>query len=240
MGQAYFITGTGTEIGKTVATSLLYLSLTSLGKSVTIFKPFQTGLDRENHTYPDISWYEEQLGVKDCGMYMLEPETSPHLAIKLTGRKVDEQRVIDRIHALKEEYEIVLVEGAGGIAVPLIEQDTHFYMTADLIKDCGLPVIFVSNSGLGSIHHVLTTQFYTALQNIDIKTILFNFFQHDNIIHRDNVETITKLTGLEPLVRIPAFKNVKEDLPAYIASLLKDQHYLQLLNEVFFNEYSIH
>lgn len=76
MGQAYFITGTGTDIGKTIVTSALYLSLQTLGKSVTIFKPFQTGINEENHTYPDISWFEQELGVKESGFYTLEPETS--------------------------------------------------------------------------------------------------------------------------------------------------------------------
>ncbi|MGG1572083.1 dethiobiotin synthase [Fictibacillus sp. NRS-1165] len=240
MGQAYFVTGTGTEIGKTAATTLLYLSLTAMGKRVTIFKPFQTGLNHTNHTYPDISWYDELLGLKDCGMYMLEPETSPHLAIKLAGERIDEQCIIDHIQSLKEEYDIVLIEGAGGIAVPLIEHETHFYMTADLIKDCGLPVIFVSASGLGSIHHVLATQSYTAMQNIEIKTIIFNFYQHENMIHRDNVETIAKLTALKPLLCIPAFKNVKDDLPGYTHTLLENPNYIQQLKEVFFNAYPIH
>ncbi len=144
MGQAYFITGTGTDIGKTIVTSALYLSLQTLGKTVTIFKPFQTGINEENNTYPDISWFEQELGVKESG-FTLEPETSPHLAIKLTGSLIDEKKVVERVHELEEMYDIVLVEGAGGLAVPLIERTEGFYMTADFIRDCGMPVLFVSS-----------------------------------------------------------------------------------------------
>ncbi|EIT86490.1 dethiobiotin synthase [Fictibacillus macauensis ZFHKF-1] len=234
MGKAFFITGTGTEIGKTVAVSVLFLSLKALGKKVTIFKPFQTGLLHESNTYPDLSWYEEQLHVKDAGMYMLEPETSPHLALNLTKAVVDPNRIINRVKELTAAYDIVLVEGAGGIAVPLIERENDFYMTTDLIKDCKLPAVLVSTSGLGAIHHVLTTKKYTEAANIDIATIVFNFFDKENIIHADNIRTITKLTKQQPLVTIPTFTTVESELPSYVDQLLQNTTYIQQLKEVFF------
>ncbi|KQU24717.1 dethiobiotin synthase [Peribacillus sp. FSL K6-1552] len=236
MGQAYFITGTGTDIGKTVATSLLYMSLQTMGKSVTIFKPFQTGLIHETNTYPDISWFEQELGVKAPGFYMLEPETSPHLAIKLTGQQIDEQKVVERVHELEQMYDIVLVEGAGGLAVPLIEREDSFYMTTDLIRDCNMPVIFVSTSGLGSIHNVITTHSYAKLHDISVKTILYNHYRPDDEIHRDNIQTVEKLTGLSGLACIPTFVDVRKDLRVYILDLLSNHEFTQQLKEVFKNE----
>lgn len=236
MGQAYFITGTGTEIGKTVATSVLYLSLKAIGKKVTIFKPFQTGLRYETNTYPDISWYEQELGVEAPGFYMLEPETSPHLAIKLTGQEIDAQKVIARIQELQQEYDIVLVEGAGGLAVPLIEQAEGFYMTKDLVKDSDMPVVLVSTSGLGSIHNVVTTYTYAKTLDIHVITILYNYFQHDHEIHRDNILTVEKLTGLAALACLPGFSNVREDLQDFVEDLLKNAEFTRQLKEVFDHE----
>jgi dethiobiotin synthetase len=236
MGQAYFITGTGTDIGKTIVTSVLYLSLSAMGKSVTIFKPFQTGLIAETNTYPDISWFEQELGVRAPGFYMLEPETSPHLAIKLTGQQIDKQKIADRIFELQQIYDIVLVEGAGGLAVPLIEHEDLFYMTKDLVIDCQLPVLFVSTSGLGSIHNVVTTYTYARTHDIRVKTILFNHYRQDDAIHQDNILTIEKLTGLAALACIPTLVDVKGDLKAYTLELLKNNEFTQNLKEVFKNE----
>lgn len=233
MGKSFFITGTGTDIGKTIATSVLFLSLQGMGKSVTIFKPFQTGLLEETNTYPDISWYEQQLGVRNAGFYTLEPETSPHLAAKLTNRKIDIPPVMGRIAELEQEYDIVLVEGAGGLAVPLYEQKDGFYMTKDFIRDGKLPVIFISTSGLGSIHYVVTAFSYAQTHQIEIKTILYNHYRENDRIHQDNLSTIEKLTGLTELVRIPTLNDAKTELKGYVSELLNDPEYTQKLKEVF-------
>ncbi|CAH0231466.1 ATP-dependent dethiobiotin synthetase BioD 1 [Peribacillus sp. Bi96] len=233
MGQAYFITGTGTDIGKTIVTSALYLSLQALGKSVTIFKPFQTGIIEESKTYPDISWFEQELGVKGSGFYMLEPETSPHLAIKLTGSQIDVKKVVERVHELEEMYDIVLVEGAGGLAVPLIERSDSFYMTKDFIRDCSMPVVFVSTCGLGAIHHVVTTHSYAQIHDIYVKAIVYNHYIPDDRIQNDNIATIEKLTGLTGLACIPTLADVRKDLRSLTLDLLRDQDYTQQLKEVF-------
>lgn len=233
MGQAYFITGTGTDIGKTIATSVLFMSLQAIGKRVTILKPFQTGLIEDTNTYPDISWYEQELGVKETGLYMLAPETSPHLAIKLTGQQIDVQKIINRINELQQQYDIVLVEGAGGLAVPLIERPDEFYMTKDLIKDAGLPLVFISPSGLGAIHNVVTAYTYAKLHRLDVRTIVFNHFRRDDQIHRDNIATIESMTGLTALAHIPTLSDAKTDLRDFVSDLLKNNDYMKLLKEVF-------
>ncbi|MFD2617487.1 ATP-dependent dethiobiotin synthetase BioD [Terrilactibacillus laevilacticus] len=132
-----------------------------------------------------------------------------------------------------QQYDIVLVEGAGGLAVPLFERTKGFYMTKDFIIDCKLPAVFISPSGLGSIHNVMTTYTYAKLHQLDVKTILFNHFNENNQIHRDNIDTIEKLTGLAALLRIPTFTNVKTDLRVYVSNLLKNDDYIQRLKEVF-------
>ncbi|TYR79425.1 dethiobiotin synthase [Priestia megaterium] len=238
MGQAYFITGTGTDIGKTIVTSFLYKILSNTGLKVAICKPFQTGYKEEIQGYPDIHWFESKLGVFNSGIYQLTPETSPHLAIRLTNQAVDKQVVITRIKELEKEFDIVLVEGAGGLAVPLIEEETGFYMTKDLIKDADIPIIIVSTSGLGAIHHTATTFSYAKTHGLCVKGLIFNQFDKKSDIHQDNIRTIEKLVDASLLACLPTFSDIDQDLTSYIENLMSNQHFITPLQEVF--GYAIH
>lgn len=232
MGQSFFITGTGTDIGKTITTGFLYYSLNKLGMKTTVFKPFQTGLIEETQTYPDLDWFQSVIGVSNAGFYALEPETSPHLAIKLQGAKVNIEAVLQRLKELEQTNDIVLVEGAGGLAVPLMEREDDFYMTKDFIKDANMPAILVSPSGLGSIHDVLTTNQYANHYEIPIQLLLFNRFEETNIIHLDNVETLKRIVQL-PALAIPFFEDVKNELECYCESCIQSEAFKKQIKEVF-------
>ncbi|MFJ8256330.1 dethiobiotin synthase [Peribacillus asahii] len=233
MGQAYFITGTGTDIGKTVVTSFLYKTLNQLGVKTMICKPFQTGYREDIQGYPDLHWFETELGVENSGIYQLKPETSPHLAIRLTQQEIDVQQILNRIQQLQKEFDVVLVEGAGGLAVPLIEQKTGFYMTKDLVIDAELPIIAVSPSGLGAIHDALTTFTYAQACQLNIQSIIFNRFNYTNEIHQDNVQTIEKLIAVSPLVCLPNFENIHTEMDSFIEKLLQNNHFVTQIQEVF-------
>jgi len=234
MGKSFFITGTGTDIGKTIATGFLYFTLNKLGIRTTVFKPFQTGLIEQTQTYPDLSWYESVLGVKNTGCYVLEPETSPHLAIKMQQAEVDIEAVLQRKEELEQTNDVVLIEGAGGIAVPLIEQESSFSMTKDLIQAADIPAVLVSLSGLGSIHNVLTTNLYAEYYGIPIHSFIFNKFDEESMIHQDNINTIQKMINL-PTFTIPEFKNVKRDLEEYVENCMKSELFRKEMKEVFYN-----
>ncbi|WP_102693794.1 dethiobiotin synthase [Rummeliibacillus pycnus] len=235
MGKSFFITGTGTDIGKTIATGFLYFTLNKLGIKTTVFKPFQTGLIEQTQTYPDLGWYESVLGVKNTGCYVLEPETSPHLAIKIQQAKVDIEAVLQRKAELEQTNDVVLIEGAGGLAVPLIEQEDSFYMTKDLIQDANIPAILVSLSGLGSIHNVVTTNLYAEYYQIPVHAFIFNKYDEENMIHHDNIDTIQKMINL-PTFTIPQLKNVKRDLEEYVENCMKSELFRKEMKEVFLNE----
>lgn len=232
MGQAYFITGTGTDIGKTVVTSFLYKVLKKMGVHTTICKPFQTGYREDIQGYPDIYWFETRLGVYNTGIYQLQPETSPHLAIRLTNQEIDIQVVLNRIQELKQEFDVVLVEGAGGLAVPLIKKESGFYMTKDLIIDAGMPIIAVSPSGLGAIHNALTTFLYAKTYQLDIKSLIFNSVNPTNEIHRDNVQTIEKLLHVSPLATLPVFPEM-EEMDHFIDSVLENEQFVKQMKELY-------
>ena len=115
--------------------------------------------------------------------------------------------MLNRIQELKKEFDVVLVEGAGGLAVPLFEKESEFYMTKDLVIDACMPIIMVSTCGLGAIHHALTTFLYAKTYQLNIKSLIFNSFNPTNDIHQDNVQTIEKLLHVSPLATLPSFFN---------------------------------
>jgi dethiobiotin synthetase len=233
MGKAIFITGTGTEIGKTIVTSFLSLVLQELGMKTKIFKPIQTGLAGESASlFADQYWYEEVLGEEkgSTGMYYMEPAVSPHLASALTNTTISPDLIKNKIFELKNQYDVVLVEGAGGLAVPLIENSNGFYMTKDLIKECELPTMIVSLAGLGAIHHVVTTVSYAEKYNIDIIGLIFNRFDPNNMIHVDNVRTIRKMLNLPTIVKLPTLElPSKDDLVQLVRKFLNNQELKNML-----------
>ncbi|MFD3447251.1 dethiobiotin synthase [Microbacteriaceae bacterium 4G12] len=232
MGKSFFITGTGTDIGKTISTGFLYFSLNKLGLKTTVFKPFQTGLIEQTQTYPDLDWFSSVIGVENAGFYTFAPETSPHLAIKLQGAEVNVAAVLQRLKELEQTNDIVLVEGAGGLAVPLIEQDDDFYMTKDFIIEANIPAILVSQSGLGAIHDALTTNEYAKHYGIPIQSLIFNTYEEMNTIHQNNIETIQRIVQL-PCFTIPFFKDVKNELEHYADSCIQSESFQKQLKEVF-------
>ncbi|EIJ78120.1 dethiobiotin synthase [Bacillus methanolicus PB1] len=217
MGSALFITGTGTEIGKTVVSSFLHKVLSKNGLKVKVFKPIQSGFDEEKQIYPDSFWFQKSIGDDQTGMYFFKPAVSPHLAEKLTGQKANIEHIKQKLNELKEQYDLVLVEGAGGLAVPLQVREHELYMTKDFIKELQIPVVLVSLCGLGSIHHAVTTAHYAMNEGLEIKGFVFNQFNDQNFLHMDNVSTIQKLTELPVIAKLPYFENVLPDLDEWIS-----------------------
>ncbi|WP_027409963.1 dethiobiotin synthase [Anoxybacteroides tepidamans] len=232
MGRAIFITGTGTEIGKTMATSFLCTALRKLGMKATVFKPIQTGLAEQSALFADQYWYEAVMGEEreSTGMYYMEPAVSPHLASAMTHTIIEPEKIKRKINELKAQHDVVLVEGAGGLAVPLIEKGAEFYMTKDLIRECELPVVIVSLAGLGAIHHTLTTVTYAEKHHIDIVGFVFNHFDSENIIHVDNVRTIQKMLDLPVIAKLPTLRQPsKENIEKLAADLLRDEALQKML-----------
>lgn len=220
MNQAYFITGTGTDIGKTVVTQFLVLLCNEFPLNCIPFKPIQTGCIKRDHQWiaSDIDQYKPFTNhdSDEMGLYQFEPAVSPHLAAKITNTLISPDKIKNKLHQLREKYDVVFVEGAGGVAVPLVERNEQFWMTKDLIQDLQLPIILVAPAELGAIHHVLTTVMYATEHQLSILGIIFNQFDEGSIIHKDNVRTIEKVTNIPVLATIPAFKEeLRSALPRF-------------------------
>ena len=185
MKGVYFVSGIDTDIGKTVATGVLAKQLLQQGKSVITQKPVQTGCQ---DIAEDIAVHRKIMGipmqeVDKQGLTMPEIfgyPASPHLAARLDGRALDLDKIRTSTQELATQYEIVLVEGAGGLMVPLTEN----LLTIDYIRQQGYPVILVTSGRLGSINHTLLS--FSALKQygISLYSLIFNH------IHDSKDETI--------------------------------------------------
>ena len=180
MKGVYFVSGIDTDIGKTVATGVLAKQLLQQGKSVITQKPVQTGCQ---DIADDIAVHRKIMGIsmQEADKQKLTmPEifsypASPHLAARLDGRALDLDKIRTATQELAAQYEIVLVEGAGGLMVPLTED----LLTIDYIQQQVYPVVLVTSGRLGSINHTLLS--FAALKQYGIRlhSLVFNHI-HDS------------------------------------------------------------
>ena len=195
INKTIFITATDTHVGKTVATFVLAALLRSKGLRVGIIKPVQCG------------GHDAQFLDAVNPFYAPEP-LSPHLALARAKIKFDKRRVIADLKQLQKTNDIVLIEGAGGLMVPI----THQYFNADLIRDLKADVIIVSRLGLGTINHTLLTVNQAKACGLSIKGILFSDTnpKPKTLPERTNPLEIQKLSGITVLGIIPYLKQLTQ------------------------------
>ena len=195
MKGVYFVSGIDTDIGKTVATGVLAKQLLQQGKSVITQKPVQTGCQ---NIADDIAVHRKIMGIslQEADKQRLTmPEifsypASPHLAARLDGRALDLNKIRAATQQLAAQYEIVLVEGAGGLMVPLTEN----LLTIDYIQQQAYPVILVTSGQLGSINHTLLSFAALKQYGIQLHSLIFNHI-HDSKDETVAGDTLEYLKG---------------------------------------------
>jgi dethiobiotin synthetase len=174
--SAYFVSGIDTDVGKTVVTGLLARGAASLGARVITQKLVQTGCVGLSE---DVARHREIMGAPvavaddlpalSCP-YVFSYPASPHLAARIDGATVDPARLAAATRALEARYDVVLVEGAGGLYVPL----TRDYFTIDHVRDAGYPLILVTSARLGSINHTLLALEACRREGVRVAAVAFN------------------------------------------------------------------
>lgn len=187
-----FVTGTGTEVGKTVVAATIAHTLATEGQRVHVFKPAVTGLDEEVET--DHALLRRASGSDqsddEIAPYRYGPPASPHLAAQLTGEQIDPERLRQTAHTAAENADALVCEGVGGLLVPL----TPTYLVRDLAADLGYPLVIVATPGLGTINHTLLTVEAARTANLHVAAIVLNPWpSKPTEIERSNRETITAL-----------------------------------------------
>ncbi|MGH2939189.1 MAG: dethiobiotin synthase [Solirubrobacterales bacterium] len=215
-----FVSGTGTEIGKTVIAAVLARTLADEGKSVAVFKPALTGMDE----FPE---YDEAAAVAaatgdganaaivnlpdhailraaarssqtddEIAPYRFDPPMSPHLAAGLAGVEIDPERVMAAARAAANGVDAIVCEGAGGLLVPLSPSWTMRSCAVEL----GYPLVVVASPGLGTINHTLLTVESARSVGLKVAAIVLNPWpEAPTPIEADNRETIAAMSGIEVL-----------------------------------------
>ncbi len=176
MIKGIFITGTDTGVGKTYVAAGIAARLKRIGVDVGVMKPVETGCGaRRGRLIPnDAVRLMKSAGVRDAlalvNPYRFRKPLAPSIAAKLEGREISPERIVRSYHMLSQRHDFMIVEGAGGIMVPL----RHKYTYLDLARTIGLPVIIVARPSLGTINHTLLTITALREKGLEIAGIVIN------------------------------------------------------------------
>ena len=154
--RGFFVTGTDTEVGKTVVAAAACAALTARGERVAAFKPAVTGLDDPVGEWPrDHELLAAATGQDPAAVspYTFGPPLSPHYAAELAGVAIEPTRLVTHAREAAASADLLVCEGIGGFLVPL----TLGYLIRDLAVELGLPVVIAARTGLGTIGHTLLT-----------------------------------------------------------------------------------
>jgi dethiobiotin synthetase len=191
-----FVTGTGTEVGKTVVAATIARTLAAAGRTVAVFKPVVTGLDEEGEADHELLRRAAGSSQSDeeIAPYRYRPAVSPHLAATLAGEKIEPERLLEAARKAAAGADALVCEGVGGLLVPLAGP----YSIRDLAADLGYPLVVVAPPGLGTINHALLTIESARGAGLEVATVVLTPWPDEpNEVERSNRETIASLGKVE-------------------------------------------
>jgi dethiobiotin synthetase len=189
--RGLFVTGTDTEVGKSVVAACICAALAARGERVAAFKPVVTGLDEEpgefgrDHELLAAAANAGQ-APRDVTPHTFGPAVSPHLAAELAGLTIEPVELLGEAR----EHELLVCEGVGGLMVPI----TPGYLVRDLAVDLGLPVVIAARPGLGTINHTLLTVEAARAGGLEVAAVVMTPWpDHPSPMEQSNRETIARL-----------------------------------------------
>lgn len=208
-----FVTGTDTDVGKTVVTAGLAAVMQSLGYKSGVYKPFQSGAEEKNGFLisPDLSYVKKlDFYIETLCTYLLKAPTAPYIAAELENVNINLSAVAREYQSLKQTCDVVLVEGAGGLLVPV----TKDALMMNAAKMLDLPLLIVARPNLGTINHTLLTINQAKIAGLDIAGVVINRYPQDtdDIAIKTAPRLIEEYTDVSILGIIPDiadFDNVK-------------------------------
>ena len=192
--RGLFVTATDTGVGKTIVASAIAATLVDRNERVAVFKPTVTGLADLDAPLPDhellIASARSPQSADDVAPYRFDPPVSPHLAAELAGVPVQPGRLLHAARHAAAGADAVIVEGVGGLMVPL----SAGYLVRDFAADLGLPLLIVARPGLGTINHSLLSLEAARAANLDVAgVVLTPWPEEPGDMERSNRETIARL-----------------------------------------------
>ena len=208
-GFSCFVTGTDTEIGKTLISSALLHALGTAGVRAAGMKPLAAGAELR-----DGLWHNEDVDQIHAAAplklprelttpYLLRTPAAPHIAAQIDGVTIEPRRILDCYAQVRAQAEAVVVEGVGGFRVPLTDR----YDTADLARDLGLPVVLVVGLRLGCISHALLTAEAIAARGLQLVGWVANTVDPAMGHMADNIEALAARLPAPLLGHVPRFEH---------------------------------
>lgn len=204
--KGIFITATETDVGKTYVSALIVKTMRENKLNCGYYKPALSGAEEQDgQIIPGDCAYvfkraEIALNPKDYVSYIFKPAVSPHLAAQIENNPIKLDKIINDFTKIKNEFDYLLVEGAGGIVCPFNVDEN--LILPDVIKALKLDIIVVASAELGAINSTVLTVEYARQKGINVKGIILNKYDENNFMQRDNKIQIEKLTGLKTLATV--------------------------------------
>ncbi|MEA2384937.1 MAG: dethiobiotin synthetase [Solirubrobacteraceae bacterium] len=213
-----FVTGTDTGVGKTVLAAALAAALRARGVRVGAYKPVVTGIDEPEPGRPaDHELLGAAAGVPPDSVAPLRfgPPVSPHLAAELAGTAIDPAELVAAARAAGAAADALVVEGVGGLLVPL----TPEFTIRDLAVALGLPVVIAARPGLGTISHTLLTIEAARGAGLDVRAVVLTPWPDEpSAMEHSNRATIARMAGVD-VRTLPAVGTGVDELAAAGAAL---------------------
>ncbi|MBR9946629.1 dethiobiotin synthase [Clostridiaceae bacterium Marseille-Q4145] len=208
MSKALFVTGTGTDTGKTYITGLIVKKLQEAQKNPAYYKAAMSGNDRrpDGTLIPGDALAVQTMSGIDQSLtsmcpYVYEHAYSPHLASRLEGNPVVMDVVTHGFADVTAVYDYVTVEGSGGILCPICFDEARIQLE-DVVKELHLSSILIADAGLGTINSVVLTAEYMKTHGLPLKGIIFNHYHPGDVMEDDNIFMCEHMTGLPTLAKV--------------------------------------
>ncbi len=199
--KGLFITGTDTGVGKTVVAAAIALALKRRGVDVGIMKPVQCGEEDDAAFLAKAASVADELSLI-CPFAFKRP-VAPTLAAKEKGMRIEMGEIKKAFNTLAARHELMIVEGAGGIMVPLSEEENYF--VSDLAAEMGLPLLIVARPGLGTVNHTLLTVDHARRKGLDIHGIVISGFPASpGLSEQNNPAMIKQISGIDRVITFPS------------------------------------
>jgi dethiobiotin synthetase len=206
MGGGILITGTDTGVGKTVVTASLAALLRDVGYRVGVMKPVETGCEqRDGKLIPKDAVRLKEASrsadpIEKICPYRLSQPLAPSIAAERAGVRIDIDHLLAVYDEISGKHEMTLVEGAGGLMVPLLPSYTY----ADFAGVLNLPVIVVAANQLGAINHLLLTLEHASCKGLSVLGYVLNRISNESSLAAEtNREVLSGLTGVHCLGELP-------------------------------------
>lgn len=195
--RALFVTGTGTDIGKTYVSATIASYMSSKKFSIAYYKAAVSGALSIESSDAGVVQKKAALKQETSSLlsYLYKDPLSPHLAARKEGRFASLDKIRQDFQYLAQRYDYVLSEGAGGIVCPVVYENGRKIFYEDIIKALGISCVIAADAGLGTINHSVLTYEYLKNRGIKVQGFILNSFDENSLMHRDNLKMIEEITS---------------------------------------------